>query len=304
MGALEKVTPQSALVWNSDLRRPWPWFDDSDRSTDLISLAMIRYRVDELFSLLRKSEELERDLELKATDLGRILTDEEKQKLNNILTAFMGEMSELELFNEVSAVGLITDFDRKAQQPGYLTQNAFIELQTRREFIETSLSSRQFMYVPLHKARHYKNKNAINKKAQEAFKSSCEELIEAGNCYAAGLNDACVFHAMRGLEAPLRALAKALKVRLSKHPDLATWGDFNRKIAAKIDQLTNTKHTKKRDREIKFYADVGSQFRYLQFSYRDYVCHKREPYGEKEALDALEHSRKLVERLAQEGLTE
>jgi hypothetical protein len=244
------------------------------------------------------------DLELKATNFGRVLTAEEKEKIHTLLMSFLGEMGELELFNEEANVNLISGLDGKIEHSSYQAQNAHVELQTRRELIEAALPSRQFMYIPRGKAQHYKNTGVLSKKAQGSFISSHEELIEAGNCYAAGRNDACVFHAMRGLEAPLRALAKLLKIRLSKHPDVATWGDFNRKIAAKIDQLTNTKHTKRRDSEIKFYADVGSLFRYLQFSYRDYVCHKRESYGESEAFEALEHSRKLVERLAKEGLTE
>ncbi|MGA2979293.1 MAG: hypothetical protein ABSD76_06850 [Terriglobales bacterium] len=284
--------------------RPWPWFDDTDRSTDLCSLAMIRYKVDELFACLRKSEEMERDLELKATNLGRTLTDNEKQKLSDLLMALLGEMSELELLKEVSGVGLITGFEERMQRPGYLAQTAHTELQTRREYIEEALPSKQFMYIPEAKAKHYKNGSVLGKNAREAFPVACEELIEAGNCYAAACNDACVFHAMRALESPLRSLAKAMKIKLSKHPDLATWGDFNRRIAAKVDQLTNTKHTKKRDREIKFYAEVGTQFRYLQFTYRDYVCHKRENYSEDDAHDALEHSCKLIERLATQGLKE
>ena len=291
-------------VLSQSLFRPWPWFSDNGHSDDLCSLAMIRYRVEELFVRLRESEEMERDLELKATNLGRILTDEEKQKLSELLMGLLGEMSEIELFNEVATVDLITGFDEEMKRPGYMTQDAYTELRTRRKFIEAALPFRQFMYIPLAGVEHYKNANVLSKNARSAFSSAYEELIEAGNCYATGRNDACVFHAMRGLEAPLRALAKVMKIKLSKHPDLATWGDFNRKIAAEIERMTNTKHTKKRDQEIKFFAEVGTQFRYLQFAFRDYVCHKREPYGEKDALDALDHSSKLVERLTREGLKE
>jgi hypothetical protein len=188
---------------------------------------MIRYKVDELFACLRKSEEMERDLELKATNLGRTLTGDEKQKLSDLLMSLLSEMGELDLFGEVSTVGLITGFEEKIQRPGYLVRDAFTELQTRREYIESALPSRQFMYIPEAKAKHFKNANALNKRGREAFPVAYEELIEAGNCYAAGRNDACVLHAMRGLETPLRALAKALRIGLNKHPDLATWGDFN-----------------------------------------------------------------------------
>lgn len=284
--------------------RPWPWFDDSGQSTDLCSLAMIRYKVDELFACLRKSEEMERDLELKATNLGRTLTESEKQKLSDLLMSLLSEMGELDLFTEVSTVGLITGFEEKMQRPGYLTQTAHDALQTRREYIEQALPSRHFMYIPEAKAKYYKNANALNKKSREDFPSAYMELIEAGNCYAAGRNDACVFHAMRALECPIKVLAKAIKAKLSKDLDLATWGEFDREIAAQANRLKNTKHTKKRDKKIKFYSDLGIQFGYLQRSFRDYVCHGREHYGEDDALTAIDYARRFVERLVKEGLAE
>jgi hypothetical protein len=265
---------------------------------------MIRYKVDELFACLRKSEEMERDLELKATNLGRTLTDEEKQKLSGLLMDLLSEMGELDLFREISTVELITGFEEKMKRPGYLAQSAFDELQTRREYLEGALPSRQFMYIPEIKAVHYKNGNVLNKTAREAFPTAYEELIEAGNCYAAGRDDACVFHAMRALECPIKVLAKAIGVPLSKDIDLLTWGEFDREIAAQVNRLRNTGHTKERDEQIKFYSDLGTQFGYLQHSFRDYVCHGREHYDEKQAHSALDHGKDFVERLAREGLRE
>lgn len=265
---------------------------------------MIRYRIEALISCLHQCEEMERDLEIKATHLGRTLTDDEKGKLRDLLGCLLEEMGELELLKEESAAGLITGFEDGIGDAVYQTRDAYTELRTRRKYLEDALPARQFMYIPVTKVQHYKDANVLTKRARETFPSAYMELIEAGNCYAAARNDACVFHAMRSLEKPVRALAKALKTKLSKHPDLITWGGILNAVDAKLASLAKTKHTKKRNRMLKFYSEARIEFECFKLAWRNFVVHERETYTDKRAGEILDHTRAFVERLAEEGLKE
>jgi hypothetical protein len=67
------------------------------------------------------------------------------------------------------------------------------------------------------------------------FEGARADITEAGNCYAAGRNTACVLHLMRVMEHALRALATSLGV-----PDPIgserNWSAVIRKIREQIDR--------------------------------------------------------------------
>jgi hypothetical protein len=48
----------SEILLSQNSIRPWPWFSDNGHSDDLFSLAMIRYKIEELIACLRRSEEM------------------------------------------------------------------------------------------------------------------------------------------------------------------------------------------------------------------------------------------------------
>lgn len=265
---------------------------------------MTLYKIEELLSTLRRSEEMERDLELKATDLGRQLTQTEREKLSELLMSLQGEMSALDALQECADAHLIGGFYNRAQRAGYMAQEAYSELRTRREHIEQVLYSRLFMYIPPDKAEHYKNTNVLDKLTRTAFPSAYEELIEAGNCYAFDCNTACVFHAMRSLEQPIQALAANIPVTMSKDIDVACWGDFIGAIDKQLMHLRNTPHTSERDKRLQFFSEARMKFACFKDAWRNFVAHGRQSYDADSAFAVLSETSAFVEKLAQEGLRE
>ena len=146
--------------------------------------------------------------------------------------------------------------------------------------------------------------NVLTASARRSFSSTYAEFIKAGNCYSMGCSDACVFHAMRGLEQPIRALARELRVKLSKHPDLATWGELLNAMDSKLKVMSNAKHTKKRDEKLRFYSEARIEFACFKDAWRNFVMHGREFYDADGACGILDHVRAFVERLVQDGLKE
>src|ERR1039457_2115986 len=116
-------------------------------SGSIWSLEMIRYRIENLLSVLHRSEEMERRLEVVATTSGRELTDAERQQLSALLMDYLAEMSELDAIRDEDDVGRIGRPYDDLQKPGYLAQDAYRMLRDRREGIEDVLPGRLFMYL-------------------------------------------------------------------------------------------------------------------------------------------------------------
>jgi hypothetical protein len=268
---------------------------------------MIRYKVENLFALLRHATNLEAQLADRAVLLpGGSLLDSQKAKLLEILIDgepnFLCEASELEMLDSPTVV---TNFYSRVQESttDYTVSAARAELMVLREHLEFQLESRLFLFVSSDDAKNYKNANVLSEDAQSAFPSAYAELIEAGNCYAVGRADACVFHAMRSLERPIRSLAKRLRVKLSKHPDAATWGEFLSAMDSKLKALSNAKRSTKRDAKLKFYSEARMEFACFKDAWRNFVMHGRENYKPKKAKAILDDTCAFVERLSKDGLT-
>jgi hypothetical protein len=89
--------------------------------------------------------------------------------------------------------------------------------------ISDELGSRFLLSIPAEKAPFYTGKKTTFRGDVPAkFPSLQYEIEEAGKCYALGRSTACVFHAVRALEAGLRAFARCLGI-----PDPTTGSQRN-----------------------------------------------------------------------------
>lgn len=166
--------------------------------------------------------------------------------------------------------------------------------------ISTELRESLFIHVPSHRAKYFDNESLVSDLGRVRFPKATQEIRTAGNCFAANLSTACVFHCMRALEHGLAALSANLDVVYTTQ----TWQtllDQHEKALQKIRSLPNSldKQTK-----LQFLSEAISEFRYFKDGWRNHVSHNRVDYDEKEALKILAHvcsfievlSRKLEER--------
>jgi hypothetical protein len=167
-----------------------------------------------------------------------------------------------------------------------------------------ALAKRLLLYVPVHLAKYYDCGELVSDVAAGCFPKACAELRDAGTALAAGLDTACVFHAMRGAEMGLRVLAKDPGVEFPDKPrELADWHNLIDQSESKIRQIGQRPKTAERDENLRFYSFAASQFRYFKDGWRVRVSHARENYTESEARRVLDHTcdffGTLAERLSE-----
>lgn len=165
------------------------------------------------------------------------------------------------------------------------------------EAVKSELGSRLFLFVPPHRARFYEYPDLLSLPTRRKFPKAFSELTAAANCYSAGLNTACVFHCMRGLEHGLGALASNVGIVWSKEQ----WHSIIELVESKIetDRKTLPRGIPK-DERLNFLSLVAKEFFYFKDGWRNYVSHNRVSYEEPQALQTLEHVRSFTEHIAKE----
>src|SRR5271167_167709 len=133
----------------------------------LISLLMIRYKVEKLFALLHRGKELEAQFADKAVVLPTaVLTDDERVELLQLLSdgdpSFLTEIAELEML--LGSETLIGNFYNRVYNPApnYVLESVRTELRSLWECIEFELDSRLFLFMSREQAKHYKNANVLS----------------------------------------------------------------------------------------------------------------------------------------------
>ncbi len=81
----------------------------------------------------------------------------------------------------------------------------------------------------------------IQSSTRANFPVATVELEAAGRCYALFCHTACVFHAMRSLESPLKLLAGKVGVKLGKNMKGQSWGAILQQIESAVKGMQNSK---------------------------------------------------------------
>jgi len=165
--------------------------------------------------------------------------------------------------------------------------------------IRNELSERKFTFIPTGKARFCEGNCLFGETVNDAFPSARAEIMDAGNCIAAELDTAAVFHLMRVAEIGLRGLAKKLqvaKVRKGDPIESGTWADIIQALENKV--KGSFPKTKEGQEESDFYKEVFIEYRAFKDFWRNKVMHARADYDEHAALSAFHHVRAFMQRLA------
>lgn len=213
------------------------------------------------------------------------LHPEEKEDLKEKLNVFLILCNELDLPTSSALIkSKLDDLPENARELSMLLLAA-----------KTELANQLFLFIPPHRAKFYENNTIVSEEVKIAFPLASDEIRVAGNCFASGLNTACVFHCMRAVEHGLRALAGELGIVV----DVQQWHTLIEQIEKEIRNQSSTllKGSAKTE-TMQFYSEAAKEFMYFKDGWRNHVSHTRSNYNENQALTTLEHVRNFISSLS------
>ena len=165
------------------------------------------------------------------------------------------------------------------------------------------LEKKKFAFIPADKAQYFERNDLFGEEVKEACSDEVNaEIKDAGNCLAADLNTAAVFHLMLVAEHGMRALATHMKVKLKKIPTKeAGWAKLISEIKKRIDQreARNEKRQSKKEREfLKFCRLANEEVFFFKEILRDKTMHALSHYSAAQAVGVFERVRDFMQRLA------
>lgn len=177
--------------------------------------------------------------------------------------------------------------------------------------LETSvleeLSNRFCAFIPPEMVKFFEQKSLFGNDVYDAFEDAREEIKDAGNCLASGLNTAAVFHLMRVVELGLRELAVKLKAKTlvkklkqTKIPiELGTWEEVIHTLESTLDTVRKLPRGPVREKRIETCSELLKEFRSIKDLFRNKVMHTRVAYDAKQAESAFNHVRNFMQKLTE-----
>jgi hypothetical protein len=221
---------------------------------------MISFLAGELIGLL---DGLDRRIEscddaLSRFGAGSELTKEEKDLIRELMDRVENVCQKLALDkSEERRRGIWLRTVDLAESPG--CQNGVIasELKELKHALEFEFAEKQFAFIPNDKVRFFEQLDLFGETVSAAFPSAQPEIKDAGNCLAADLHTAAVFHLMRAVEVGLRAFAKKLRVTKVKTTipiELGTWEEIIKALETKVNG--SFPRTKRGQADADFYKEL------------------------------------------------
>jgi hypothetical protein len=180
------------------------------------------------------------------------------------------------------------------------------DLEGIRNRLYTSLSKRRFAYIPEGVSQYFEQDRLFGDDIYVKFPGARDDIKDAGNCIAANLHTAAVFHLMRVAEFGFRYVAKRARIPLKEKGkplpvDFAGWEKVIDGLKRRSEALRQTPKGSKRERKAQLYADLSDQCAYIRDIYRDKTMHARKRYNEPEAIAAFIRIKQLMTLLSQEA---
>lgn len=281
---------------------------EPDKTAKMSNLPMC-FVVNEAMDSPRKNRDItQTHLTVFSTFLGRLFLECEKFQLSE-------SKNQIAVIDSVLASALARcHFEN--------TPCSYIEMATRFETLQGTLKRElkeiRFLAVQPAKAQFFSQKDLLGNSVSKAFPDAANDIIEAGNCLALGLNTAAVFHFMRAVEFSMRALAHDCGVKVvgkKKRIPIAaaTWDQVIWRIEEKIGkrlgqkaplstaprpQVKRRKSRVQTEKDKVFYRGILHEFLAFKDVWRNHVMHTHGDYDEHAAMHVYVHVRSFMERLA------
>jgi hypothetical protein len=158
------------------------------------------------------------------------------------------------------------------------------ELQDR---INDEMEDHLFMHIPADRAELYNDPELFGKDVNSKFPDIQFDLVEAGNCYAAGRGTAVVFHLMRVMETGVQAFGIKLGVALA---DKKNWQNILDEINKAIKALPKTSQTVEM-------SQVSANLYAVKLAWRNEVMHPKDTYTLEEADNLIRQVKIFMQQL-------
>jgi hypothetical protein len=183
------------------------------------------------------------------------------------------------------------------------------EIEGLQNAIEWELADRKFAFIPTGKAAYFENENLFEDLHQSLSVEINVEIKASGNCFAAELNSASAFHALRAAELGMRHLAVYLgltffrgKKKIQINVDDATWDELITETKNKIESekaLPLNNRTIKDN--FKEYERLANQFDRMKND-RNNTMHTRGNFSEADARAILLRVKDFLKELVKIGI--
>lgn len=240
---------------------------------------------------------------LKTADRKSALCDQDFMEI--LASVLAGFKSTCEEFGADSS--LIVSIDTFAQELARRTADTrpsvlLAQIKVILDGFQDNLSKRHFMLLSEEEAAFHSNPNLFGESFKEKYSLyALREAFDAGNCYAASLYTACVFHCMRVAEYGLRKLAanRILRVKLTKKGhrcpiEYGTWQEVIDAIRSKVAKIRRRPVGPKREVELQFLSNAADHCDYMKEIWRNELAHTRRAYKKEEALSVLNRVKEFV----------
>jgi len=149
--------------------------------------------------------------------------------------------------------------------------------------VEDEFTAMALMRLLPDKAKHWEQRAPFGEAVFERLPEARMDITEAGNCYAAGRNTACVFHLMRTMEHALRALATSLSIPDPGATKDRSWGIMLNAIQDGINAVAATRKGWKQGNGAIFQGAHGLLIG-VRDAWRNPCMHLEAKYDENDAL--------------------
>jgi hypothetical protein len=168
---------------------------------------------------------------------------------------------------------------------------------------QMALWKRKFAYIPSPNDQYFEQEKLFGERVYNMFEKARRDIKDVGNCYAASLYTACVFHCIRVAEFGLRAMADKLGITISDKNETIPleYGDWNKVISQinnKISETRRLPNNPTKENLLKRYSEGTERLERTRDIWRNDVCHSRTYFDEPAAKLALVRVRDLMQFLA------
>lgn len=165
------------------------------------------------------------------------------------------------------------------------------------ESLSKELSEIAFVHIENDRVKFLNKEHLFGRGVTKAFPSAVQNIADAGNCMATGLNTAAVFHLMCVLDVGIKAANKHLKTNI-RNPDEHDWAPLLNAINKKLETSHQKARSKKKRADLEFYTSLVAELRALKEVHRNQISHAKRRYNESEALGVFARVKDFMERLS------
>jgi len=155
--------------------------------------------------------------------------------------------------------------------------------------IRWEMEDRLFFYMPPDRAGFYDKPEMLGKDVNAKFPTIQFDIVEAGNCYAAGRGTAVVFHLMRIMETGVQEFGTKLGVSLANEKN---WQNILDEINKAIKALPA------KDPQTVAMSQASANLYAVKLAWRNEVMHPKDTYTLEEAENLIRQVKIFMEQLA------